>query len=338
MPSKKHGEAWSGSPPCAAARSLIARAILWDNQACFPLDRPAALAALEDYAAAGVTIVSVNVGYGASGWDAHLRTLMEMRDWLGSHPRQYRLVRNGRDVRACKSGGQVGIVFDVEGMAPVVADLDRIQLLYDLGVRWMLVAYNRSNAAGGGCLDRDHGLTGIGKAVIREMERVGMLLCLSHTGARTAMEAIDFAKRPPILSHSNPAAIAPHARNVSDDLVRACAAKGGVIGLSGIGPYLGARSNLVDAFHRQLFHLLDLVGPDHVAIGLDHVIDRAELAAHVRERPDMYPPDIDGDLAMLGPDALEAIVEGMLRRGVQQSAIEAVLGGNWLRLAETVWR
>ena len=89
-------------------------------------------------------------------------------------------------------------------MCPVVEQLSFVQTFYELGVRWMLIAYKRSNTAGGGCLDDDSGLTAIGRAIIDEMERVGMVLCLSHTGSKTALKALEYARHPVIFSHSNP--------------------------------------------------------------------------------------------------------------------------------------
>src|SRR5690606_12704364 len=119
---------------------------------------------------------------------------------------------------------------DIEGMCPVLEDVSLVQTFYELGVRWMLIAYNRNNAAGGGCLDTDDGLTARGRAIIDEMERVGMVLCLSHAGPRTVADALEYSRNPVIFSHSNPYGDTPHPRNVSDDLIRACARKGGVIG------------------------------------------------------------------------------------------------------------
>ena len=94
-----------------------------------------------------------------------------------------------------------------------------------------------------------------------------MVLCLSHAGARTAAEALEYARNPVIFSHSNPHADHPHPRNISVGLMRACAGKGGVIGLSGIGSLLGTNGHVVERLLRQLRHLIDLVGPEHVGLG-----------------------------------------------------------------------
>jgi membrane dipeptidase len=223
-------------------------------------------------------------------------------------------------------------------MCPVQDDLSRVQTFYNMGVRWMLVAYNRNNKAGGGCMDTDIGLTAIGRAIIDEMERVGMVLCLSHAGTRTAVEALEYARNPSILSHSNPYGDHPHVRNVSDGLMRACAARGGVVGLSGIGTFLGTNENLTARLLRQLRYVIDLVGPEHVGLGLDYVFDRTELDELARRHAEQFPSGLTSELAMVEPEAMSDIAEGLARISLTDSQIRGILGENWLRVATQVWR
>jgi membrane dipeptidase len=295
---------------------------------------------LERYRQAGVDVVSLNIGFAEMSWTEHLQVLSFMRRWIALHAQTFALVTSVADIQRCKREGRLGIVFDMEGMYPVQNDLSLVQTFYDLGVRWMLIAYNRNNAAGGGRLDEDCGLTALGRAIIDEMERVGMVLCLSHTGTRTAAEALDYARNPVIFSHSNPYADTAHPRNIPDDLMRACARKGGVVGLSGIGPFLGTSVDLVASLLRQLRYAIDLIGAEHVGLGLDYVFDRAELDAFVRANPALFPShvNIDGRMGMIGPEAFPAIAEGLARDNLREDQIRGVLGENWLRVATTVWR
>ena len=322
-------------------KRLIADGIVWDNHGCMPLKADATfLPQLERYRNAGVSIAALNVGMADVPLLEHLRIISFMRRWIAQQPEVYRLVSSVEDVQRCKVDNKLGIVFDIEGMCPVQDNLSFVQTFYELGVRWMLVAYNRNNAAGGGCLDADGGLTNVGRAIIDEMERVGMVLCLSHTGARTAAEAIEYSRNPPIFSHSNPYGDFPHARNISDDLMRACARKGGVIGLSGFGPFLGTQVNLTHRLLRQLRYAVDLVGCDHVGLGLDYVFDSAEFDESVRINPTLYPPGLDaaGGIAMIEPEAMGAIAEGLARDNLSDAQIRGILGENWFRIAATVWR
>lgn len=320
---------------------MLRNALVWDNHGCLPLRADDGfLPQLERYRAAGADVVSINVGYGEMSWAQHLEILAFMRGWIAERPRQYRLVATADDAERCRAEGRLGIVFDVEGMVPVQDDPGRVQTLYELGVRWMLIAYNRNNAAGGGCLDRDGGLTAAGRSIIDEMRRVGMTLCLSHAGARTAAEALAYAPGPVIFSHSNAWAVTPHPRNISDELMRACARKGGVIGLNGIGLFLGGGTDLSAAFLRHLRHALDLVGPEHVGLGLDYVFDQAEVEDFIRNNPQLFPAGSDqpGARQMLPPEALPQIADALASLGLSDAHVGAVLGGNWLRIARQVWK
>ena len=325
----------------AHSRRLMRSGIVWDNHGCMPLRADDAfLPELERYRKAGVNVVSLNIGFAEMPWAEHLQVLSFMRRWITMHDDAFALVASVQDIQRCKADGRLGIVFDIEGMGPVLNDLSLVQTFYELGVRWMLIAYNRNNAAGGGRLDEDGGLTSVGRAIIDEMQRVGMVLCLSHTGSRTAAEAMEYARNPLIFSHSNPYADTPHPRNIPDDLMRACARKGGVVGLSGIGPFLGSSANLIERLLQQLHYAIDLIGAEHVGLGLDYVFDRAELDACVRANPALFPPatDITGGMAMVAPEAFDAIAEGLARRNLTDDQIRGVLGENWLRVASRVWR
>lgn len=321
--------------------ALMRTAIVWDNHGCMPLQADASfLRQLERYREAGVTVASINVGFGEMSWTDHLRVLAFMRQWVAKRTEAYRLLANVDEVELCKREGKLGIVFDVEGMFPVQDNLSLVQTFYELGVRWMLIAYNRNNAAGGGCLDNDTGLTPTGRAIIDEMERVGIVLCLSHTGAKTASEALEYSRNPVIFSHSNPYGDAPRQRNISDELIRACARKGGVVGLSGIGSFLGASTALVPRLLRQLRYVIDLVGTDHVGLSLDYVFDPSGLDAQMRQSPALFPTDLDtgAGLPMIAPESLPEIAEGLARDNLTDQQIQDILGHNWLRIARQVWK
>jgi membrane dipeptidase len=165
-----------------------------------------------------------------------------------------------------------------------------------------------------------------------------MVLCLSHTGYRTALEAIEYARNPCIFSHSNPYAKFDHPRNVSDELIRACAKKGGVMGLNGFGPFLGGDGAVVATLLEHLRYVIDLVGPEHVGLGLDYVFDVSELDDFITANPGMFPVGMTGRVPMVRPEDLEEITNGLARTGLSNAQIQGVMGGNWLRIAEEVWK
>lgn len=292
---------------------------------------------LERYREAGVSVISLNIGFANMSWIEHVQIVSFMRQWIAQRPDTYRLLSTVDEVRRCKAEGKLGIAFDVEGMCPVQDNRSLVQTFYELGVRWMLIAYNRNNAAGGGCLDADCGLTEVGRSIIDEMERVGMVLCLSHTGARTAAEALDYARNPVIFSHSNAYGVTPNPRNISDELMCACARKGGVVGLNGFGSFLGVNDHFVEALLHHARYMIDLIGPEHVGIGLDYVFDQNENAEHVHRNPTLYPPGID-TTRMIEPEAIGEIAEGLARDNLTDAQVRGILGENWLRVASRVWR
>ena len=324
------------------ARALMASSVVWDNHACLPLrtDDDTFLPAVDRHRASGVDVVSLNAGYGEQGPHRHLAMLAHFRAWYGERPERYVLARTAADVRDAKSAGKLAIIFDIEGMNALGGRPELVSAYYDLGVRWMLVAYNRTNPAGGGCLDEDPGLSEFGRAVIAEMERAGMLLCCSHTGWRTAREAIAVSKAPVILSHSNAHALWDHPRNAPDELMVACARTGGVVGVNGVGPFLGEGPASAVGIIRHVEHALAVVGEDHVSLALDYSFNQAETRAYVRrmDEASRRALRLDGELTMAPPESFPEIVALLLARGHRPDAVRKVMGGNLLHLAEQVWR
>jgi len=324
------------------ARALMQEAVVWDNHACLPLrlTNDDWLPSVDRHRSSGVDVVSLNVGYGAKGPAEHLAILSHFRSWFGARPDRYVLARSAAEIRAAKAAGKLAVVFDIEGMNALGGQPERVAEYYALGVRWMLIAYNHANAAGGGCLDEDEGLTELGRAAIAEMERVGMLLCCSHTGWRTAMEAIEVSRAPVILSHSNANALWSHPRNAPDELMIACARTGGVVGINGIAPFLGAGPGGAEAMVRHIEYALKLVGEDHVSIGLDYSFDQASTQAYLRRMSEdaRQKLRLDGDVEMAPPEIFPELAQLMLDRGHRPEVVGKVMGENLVRLAEQAWR
>ena len=323
------------------ARDQMRDGVVWDNHACLPL-RPGDetwLAAIDRHRQSGVDVISLNVGYGEQGPERHLEVLEYFNGWYGARPDRYVLARSAADIRAAKTAGKLAILYDIEGMNALGGQPERVADYYERGVRWMLIAYNHANPAGGGCLDEDAGLTELGRAAIAQMERVGMLLCCSHTGWRTAMEAIEFSRAPVILSHSNADALWPHPRNAPDELLRACARTGGVVGINGVGPFLGAGPASAEAMVRHIEYAIILVGEDHVSIGLDYSFDQASTRAYLDRMSEEARRKLRLDgLTMAPPETFPELAQLMLDRGHPPSVVRKVLGENLMRLAEQVWR
>jgi membrane dipeptidase len=319
------------------ARQIHTRALVWDTHACFRLDSNADLSELKRYRDSGVTFVSLNVGMDLNSFENTMQVLARYRSYIASHPDRYVLAQRVDDIRAAKESGKLAIAFDLEGSDPLLGNLNLISLYYDLGVRQMLLAYNKDNHASGGCMEGKYGLTDFGREVIKEMNRVGMLVDLSHMGDRATFEACEVSAAPVIFSHSNPGGLRQHARNISDEQIQACARTGGVVGVNGIGDFLGGTSS--ELIVRNIEYVMDLVGPEHVGIGLDYVVDKQELIEYVEGHPDIFPPDKIGDvLSFVEPEQFPEFTDLLYQKGYSEQIIRGVLGGNFLRVAEQVWR
>jgi membrane dipeptidase len=257
-----------------------------------------------------------------------------MRRWLLDRPEDYVLIQHASDVAFASETERLAVAFDIEGANAIGDQISLLETYRSLGVRWMLLAYNRSNRVGGGCQDEDMGLTPFGRDVVREMERLDMLVCLSHTGYRTARDVLAMAQRPVIFSHSNPASVRPHPRNIPDELIRACAETGGVVGISGIGAFLGDNDSRSETYAQHIDHVVKLVGAHHVSIALDHVFDVEELNAGLASMAHLFPPELGyrTPAAMVAPEQLSEVVAILQSWGYEEEDLGKVLGGNLLRL------
>ena len=319
------------------AQQIHDRALVWDTHACFPLNPNSDLTELKRYMESGVNFVSLNIGMDMDAFENVIQVLARFRSYITAHSDQYVLASTVKDVQEAKESGRLAIAFDLEGSDPLLGNSNLVSFYYDLGVRQMLLAYNKDNRASGGCMEGNIGLTDFGKDVIREMNRVGMVVDVSHMGDRATREAFEVSTKPVIFSHSNPKALREHARNISDEQIKACAQTGGVIGINGIGDFLGGTSS--ELIVQNIEYVMNLVGPEHVGIGLDYVVDKQELSEYIEGHPDVFPPDKMKDyLSFVAPEQFPEFTELLYQRGHSEEIISGILGGNFLRVAENVWK
>jgi membrane dipeptidase len=323
------------------ARQLHESALVWDNHTCLPIENTKEfLPEIRRFKKAGVDVVAINIGDSNITFDAQMRMAAELRHFIFAHPDEFVLISKVADIARAKAEGKLAIFFDVEGGYAMEDQLSVLQLYADLGVRWMLLVYNTKNRIGSGVHDaEDEGLTAFGRQVIAEMDRVGIVKCLTHTGYRTARDVLEVTKAPVIFSHSNPRALRDHPRNIPDDLIQGCAKTGGVVCINGVGIFLGQNDIRTETVARHIDYVVQLVGIDHVGIGLDYLFDQRELDANLAANPGIWPAEwgYTAGIKFVAPEQLPELTEILLQRQYREADIRKILGGNLLRVAETVW-
>ncbi len=259
-----------------------------------------------------------------------------------------------QDVQRAHDEGKVAWVATMEGAAMIEHDLDRIDLLHGFGLRSLGVTYSESNALGNGLKeDRDGGLTKFGRKAVERMNKVGLLIDCSHCGDRTTLDTIAWSEKPIVLSHIGARALWDSSRLAPDEVLEACAAKGGVIGIE-CAPHTTLterhRRHSLEAFMEHFEYVRALVGIDHVGFGPDTVYgDHVGLhhvyagALSIRES---RAGDGQGERfeEVEYVEGLENPTEGshniprwLVKRGYSDEDIEKVMGGNALRVMRDAW-
>ncbi len=327
------------------AKQVIADALVWDQ--LFPATEycgtwAAHAGLLDQMRAAGYDAVSLTVAYDPEDTMTAVRRISHWRKFVRDNDDRFALLTTAGDAERAKAQGKLALGFHFQGTTPFGRDLGLVEMFYTLGVRHALLAYNHKNHVGDGIHERtDSGLSSFGQDLVAEMQRVGMLVDCSHTGHRTALEALEMATAPVIYSHANPVKVFTHDRNLSDEMARACAATGGMIGLNGVGMFLGPGDDLVELLFRHVDHWCQVIGAANVGLGLDIVTDASMTLAALAEDPARWPADQGyqaDDLPACGPGCLEGLTGRLLAAGYSTEDCRGILGENWLRLAREVWK
>jgi membrane dipeptidase len=296
-----------------------------------------------EWAEGGFTACALSVG-GTDGLAASVSTLAETHRFLRETP-GVRFADSVAGIRGAKADGELAVYFHFQGAEPLEYDPSLVEVYHRLGVRIIQLAYNRGNPLGDGCEEpRDAGLTTLGRRAIAEMNRVGIIVDVSHTGVRTSLDAVEASSAPVIASHSNARAVRENRRNLPDELIRAIAESGGVIGMNGFPSFVAAGERpTLDQFIDHMVHIDELVGPGHVALGIDYYDgDRADYDALVAAgvwTPEVYgPPPYHYPAGVESPRGLPQLTARLLERGYDEDGVRGILGENWLRVYEEVWR
>jgi membrane dipeptidase len=277
------------------------------------------------------------------------------RDAVGLLGGIYKLIRdndelclavNAHDVREAKRAGRLAVILHFQGTQPFEYDSNLVEAFWRLGVRVVQLTYNVRSPVGDGCEEpTDAGLSRFGRQVVAELNRTGIVVDVSHTGVRTSLEAIEASTAPCIASHSNAAAVHASRRNIPDELIRAIAASGGVIGANGFPGFVaGDREPTLDQYIDHMAHVAELVGARHVGIGMDYTIRDLPMERYERLIQDGHwdpasypPPPWRYPTGVADARQLPGLTERLLRRGFSEAEVRGILGENWLRVFDHVW-
>ena len=305
----------------------------WDTEAMDEITLPR-------FKKAGFDFISLTVDM--PSLEATVQHIAKVHSFIRTNCDKIAFARNVGDIDKAKELGKLAVTFHLQETNPLNGDINMISTYYELGVRHMLLAYNQKNRVGDGCAERgDGGLSRFGVKVVQEMNRVGMLVDGSHTGYRTTMEAMEVSNSPFIFSHCNAWGVVPHYRNIKDDQIKACADTGGVIGVNGLGEFLDDPSASSESMFKHIDYMVDLVGPQHVGIGLDYVKHTTSFWNWVRNNPEIWPlinnkPHDDTKFGQ--PEQIKELCELMIKHQYAESDISAILGDNFARVARQVWK
>ncbi len=256
--------------------------------------------------------------------------------------------RHAVDVINAKEQNRTAVFFGFQNCSPIEADINLVEVCHQLGARFMQLSYNNQSLLATGCYETDDpGITRMGRQVIAEMNRVGLVIDMSHSSERSTLEAIEHSSRPIAITHANPARWHPALRNKSDDVLQALSETGGMLGFSMYPHHLAGGSQCtLESFCQMVAHTAERFGVGHIGIGSDLCQDQPDSVVEwmrngrwTRER------DFgEGSKAAPGfPDQpawfkdnrdFPTLREGLSQVGFQHSEVNSIMGENWLRFFE----
>jgi membrane dipeptidase len=280
--------------------------------------------------------ISWHTAEGALSAFAHSQALYDGLPWLAK-------ARSAADIRAAKARGEHATFLSTQDAGRFGSDLRRVRFAYEMGMRMVQLTYNSANEVGSGCTaSEDGGLTAFGRRLVHTLNELGMLVDVSHCGARTSVDACSASDAPVIASHTSAAAVYPHARAKDDRVLEAIAQSGGIVGIYAVPFFLGPGSDTsIEDMLDHVDHLVSVVGADRVCLGLDWPLPLPKWALQE------VTPAATGSLGFRPEDGLDDtrnlvgfddyrdtpnITRGLVSRGYDDEQIRGILGENALRL------
>ena len=291
----------------------------------------------------GLSAVHVTIAY----HELSRETLQNIGQWnrmFEIHSDLIIPVHTAADIEAAYAQNKVGIIFGFQNCSPIEDDIDLVAIFHQLGVRIMQLTYNNQSLLGAGCYETtDSGLSRFGKVVIAEMNRVGMVIDMSHSAEESTLQAIEISQRPIVISHANPTFFEPAKRNKSNKVLSALAESEGLLGFSMYPFHLknGPKCGL-DEFCTMVAKTVDLMGINRVGMGSDLCLNQP-ISVLEWMRNGRWTKQMDygeGSASNASwPESLSwfetsadfpNIVVGLRDKGFNKMEVEKIMGRNWL--------
>jgi membrane dipeptidase len=297
--------------------------------------------------AGGVTAIHVTICY-HENFRETIANIGEWNRWFQDFPDLICPAHTADDVRRARKDGRTAVIFGFQNPAPIEDDLSLVEIWHRLGVRFMQLSYNNQSLLATGCYEaEDPGITRMGREVIREMNRVGLVIDMSHSAERSTLEAIELSSRPIAITHANPSSWHPVPRNKSDVVLKALGQSGGMLGFSLYPLHLkGGSGCTLRSFCEMVARTADLMGVERIGIGSDLCQDQPDSVVEWM-RVGRWTRDSRGASGPLGaavfppqPDwfrnntQFAGIAAGLADVGFATPDIDRIMGGNWLDFFE----
>ena len=298
----------------------------------------------EQMAEGGVHAVHVTIAY----HESFREMVLQVERWnryFEQHPDRLMMGRTAADIDTAKATGRTAVFFGFQNPSPIEDDIGLVEICHSLGARFMQLTYNNQSLLATGCYeDEDPGVTRMGRQVIAEMNRVGLVVDMSHSAERSTLEAIDISRRPIAITHANPAWWHPARRNKSDEVLRALTARGGMLGFSIYPHHLRDGSDCsLQSFCEMIAESADRYGAENLGIGTDLCQDQPDSVVEWM-RVGRWSKEIDygeGTADNAGfppmPSWFEDnrhfgnIENGLRATGLGDAEVAGIMGGNWYR-------
>lgn len=348
---------WSSTEYSARAIDLMKRATVIDMLSPITLNFPLQdkwnanpelfTPEIQKYLDSGINIFHIAVGIGGpDGYNQGLRFISQWNSLIAGNDQVMMRIDSPADFARVKGSGKIGILLGIQNSDHFQRP-EHVDFFWNMGQRVSQLTYNSRNWIGNGSTERrDEGLSDYGVTIVQRMNKVGMAVDISHSGDRTTLDAFEVSTRPVLITHSNCRALAPgHPRCKTDEAIKACGAKGGVMGITGVRMFVKTEEpTTIEDVLNHFDHVRKLIGAEHLGVGSDIDLDGY----------DDMPPEINKQLragykgsygfrekidieGLDHPKRMFDLTDGLIRRKYSDDDILGILGGNFRRVLSEIW-